>query len=249
MLSICFRCVSHASRTIDNAASRCIFSADKSIKCKRCRAIKSTCILLLAKVVNAGIVLINAMTAINNRTKTADDVFRKSTVANNFFIKTRRAFAFRVSDASSFLRARVAAASFAAVNTRSPLASLSLVSALRLLAAAATADPASLDLLRQILAAVDRNNTLLSNFFSRQKSFAEVLAKLLIAAIPVVPFREVLAVTILVVLRKVRVVATSVRLRKVRAVLKVLRRALAPFHLALSCEVERVFIACRQLAK
>ncbi|EKD18861.1 hypothetical protein MBM_03103 [Drepanopeziza brunnea f. sp. 'multigermtubi' MB_m1] len=186
-------------------------------------------------------------------TKTADDVFRKSTVANNLLIKTRRAFASRVSDASSLLRARVAAASLAAANAKGPLASLSPVPALRLLAAAATADPASLDLLRQILAAVDRNNTLLSNFLNRhllpRKSSVEVPAKLLIAAIPVVPFREVLAVAILVVLRRVRVVTTSVRLRKVKAVPKVLRKALALFHLALSYKVERVFIASRQLAK
>ncbi|EKD14518.1 hypothetical protein MBM_07239 [Drepanopeziza brunnea f. sp. 'multigermtubi' MB_m1] len=148
MLSICFRCVSYASRTIDNAASRCIFFADKSIKCERCRTIKSTCISLFAEVVSAGIVLMDAMTAIDNRTRTADDVFRKGTVANNFFIKTRRAFASRVGDASSFLRARVAAASLAAANAGGPLASLGPVPALRLLAAAATADPASLDLLR-----------------------------------------------------------------------------------------------------
>ncbi|EKD18937.1 hypothetical protein MBM_03179 [Drepanopeziza brunnea f. sp. 'multigermtubi' MB_m1] len=191
----------------------------------------------------------DAMTAINNKTKTADDVFRKGTVANNLLIKTRRALASRVSDASSFLRARIAAAFFAAVNAKGPLASLSLVPALRLLAAAATADPASLDLLRQILAAIDRNNTLLSNFLSRQRGSAEVLVKLLIAAIPVVSFRKVLAVIILVVLRRVRVVAISVGLRGVRAVPKVLRRALVPFHLALSYKVERVFIACRQLAK
>ncbi|EKD17637.1 hypothetical protein MBM_04006 [Drepanopeziza brunnea f. sp. 'multigermtubi' MB_m1] len=186
-------------------------------------------------------------------TKTADDVFRKGIVANNLLIKTRRALAFRVSNASSFFRTRIAAASFAAANAKGLLASLGPVLALRLLAAAATADLASLDLLRQILAIVDRNNTLLSNFLSRhflpRKGFAEVFVKLLIAAIPVVLFREVLAVAILVVLRKVRVVATSVGLRRIRAMLKVLRRALVLFYLALSCEVGRVFIASRQLAK
>ncbi|EKD13319.1 hypothetical protein MBM_08402 [Drepanopeziza brunnea f. sp. 'multigermtubi' MB_m1] len=122
---------------------------------------------LPAKVVNAGIVLIDAITAINNKTKTADDVFRKGTVANNLLIKTRRALASRVNDASSLLRARIAATFFAAANAKSPLTGLSPVPALRLLAAAATADPASLDLLRQILATIDRNNTLLNNFLSR----------------------------------------------------------------------------------
>ncbi|EKD17338.1 hypothetical protein MBM_04915 [Drepanopeziza brunnea f. sp. 'multigermtubi' MB_m1] len=150
MLSICSRCVSYASRTIDNAASRCIFFADKSIKCERCRAIKSTCILVSYPTfrLTLVIVLMDAMTAMDNRTGTADDVFREGTVANNLFIKTRRAFASRVSDASSFLRARVAAAFSAAANARGPLVSLSPVPALRLFAAVATADLASLDLLR-----------------------------------------------------------------------------------------------------
>ncbi|EKD20574.1 hypothetical protein MBM_01256 [Drepanopeziza brunnea f. sp. 'multigermtubi' MB_m1] len=200
---------------------------------------------------NASVAVLSSQLA--SPTKTADDVFRKSTIANNLFIKTRRALASRVSDASSFLRARIAAASFAAANAKGPLIGLSPVPALRLLAAAATADLASLDLLRQILAAIDRNNTLLNNFLNRyllpRKGSAEMLAKLLIAAISVVPLREVLAVAILVVLRKVRVVAISVRLRKVRAVPKVLREALVLFHLALNCKVERVFIAGRQLAK
>ncbi|EKD14257.1 hypothetical protein MBM_07487 [Drepanopeziza brunnea f. sp. 'multigermtubi' MB_m1] len=200
---------------------------------------------------NASVAVLSSQLA--SSTKTADDVFRKGIVANNLLIKTRRTLASRISNASSLLRARIAAASFAAANAKGPLAGLDPVPALRLLAAAATADLASLNLLRQILAAIDRNNTLLSNFLSRhflpRKGSAEIPAKLLIAAIPVVLFREVPAVTILVVLRKVRVVATSVRLRKVKAMLKVLRRALAPFHLALSYKVERVFIAGRQLVK
>ncbi|EKD12135.1 hypothetical protein MBM_09715 [Drepanopeziza brunnea f. sp. 'multigermtubi' MB_m1] len=95
---------------------------------------------------NASVAVLSSQLA--SPTKTADDVFRKGTVANNLLIKTRRALASRISDASSLLQARVAAASLAAANAKGPLAGLSPVPALRLLAAAATADLASLDLLR-----------------------------------------------------------------------------------------------------
>ncbi|KAI9053015.1 hypothetical protein LZ554_003285 [Drepanopeziza brunnea f. sp. 'monogermtubi'] len=166
MASICNRCVGYAANGVEMAANRCLFSHPSSIKCDRCRALRTSCIALPEGAHRAGVALLDAMDDMDNGNGSARAIFDAATKANDLLTRIRRAAKSRSGDASFPLRPRANTSSPAAANVADGLAGLDPVPILRLpaAAAAAPADPTSLDLLRQILAAVDRNNTLLATF-------------------------------------------------------------------------------------